>query len=95
MKPDLSLFPKLTDEAKFPAFIQAFEAAPQGTDIGEVMDFHYHPPVNQVQSFRNKCHWVYNILFNNVQTTEGRNILYKHRASKDGRAALHDLMRHS
>ena len=82
MKLDPSLFPKLTDEAKFPAFIQAFEAAAQGTDIGEVMDFSHCPPANQLQSFRNKCHWVCNVLFNNVQTTEGRNILHKHRVSK-------------
>ena len=95
MKPDLSLFPKLTDEGKFPAFYRAFEAAAYGTDLGEVLDFRYVPQPDEVPSFRNKCRWVYNILYNNLQTTEGRNILYAHRRYKDGQGVLRDLIRHS
>ena len=92
MKPDLSLFPSLSDEAKFPQWHQAFDAAAWGTNLGDVMDFGYNPTTAELPSYRNKCHWVYNILYNKVTTTEGRNILYKHRHTKDGKRVLHELI---
>ena len=87
MKPDLSFFPSLSDEGKFTQFYQGFEAAACGTGLGEVVDFSYRPPpgTNEEVSFRNKAMWLYYILYCKVTTTEGRDIIHRHRNTKNGR----------
>ena len=64
------------------------------TYLGEVLDFDYRPQAHERESFRNKCMWVYTFLEHTVHTTEGRNILDKHRMYSDGRAVLRDLDAH-
>ena len=97
MKPDLSFFPSLSDEGKFTQFYQGFEAAACSTGLGEVVDFSYRPPpgTNEEVSFRNKAMWLYYILYCKVTTTEGRDIIHRHRNTKNGRMVLYDLCRHA
>ena len=95
MKPDLNYFPKLTDEAQVASWHFKFKAAAYGTNLGDVLDSTYVVPPEEVVSYSNKCRWLYHILLNTVLTTEGRNILYRHRETKDGRQVLHDLLVHA
>ena len=95
MKPDLSHFPKLTDEGQVASWHFKFEAAACGTNLGDVLNPNCVVPPDELVSYSNKCRWLYHILLNTVMTTEGRNILYRHRESKDGRQVLHDLMVHA
>ena len=52
-------------------------------------------PGDPTISFENKVRWLYAILFDKVHTTEGRNILYKYRLTKDGRRVLFELCQHA
>ena len=94
MKPSLSYFPTLTDESKYPVWRRKFQSMCNGTNLGEVLSLTYRPNEEDLESFRNKCMWVYTVLEHTVHTTEGRNILEKHRARSDGRAVLRDLDAH-
>ena len=58
MKPDLSYFPTLNDDAKYPSWKRKFQAVCNGTNLGEVLDFDYRPQAHERESFRNKCMWV-------------------------------------
>ena len=91
MKPDLNYFPTLSDDSKCPSWKRKFQAVCNGANLGEVLDFDYRPQAHERESFRNKCMWVYTVLEHTVHTTEGRNILDKHRMHSDGRAVLRDL----
>ena len=85
----MNLFPELNDDGKFPAFYAELTAKAAGTDIADAIDFSFVPlPGDPTISFENKVRWLYAILFDKVHTTEGRNILYKYRLTKDGRRVL-------
>ena len=92
----MSSFPELNDNGKFPAFYEDLTAKAAGTDIADAIDFSYVPlEGDHPTSFENKVRWLYAILFDKVHTTEGRNILYKYRHTRDGRRVLLELCQHA
>ena len=93
MKPSLSYFPTLTDESKYPVWRRKFQSMCNGTNLGEVLLLTYRPNEEDLESFH-KCMWVCTVLEHTVHTTEGQNILEKHRTRSDGRAVLPDLDAH-
>ena len=95
MKPDISLFPVLNDDGKFPSFFRKLMAVMRGTDMGELLEEDYTPSPSEQASYRNKRLWLYTILDRNVHTTEGRDILERHRRSSDGLWVLSDLYAHA
>ena len=88
--------PELNDDGRFPAFHDDLNAKAAGTDIVDAVDFSFEPlPGDPMTSFENEVQWLYAILFDKVHTTEGCNILYKYRVSKDGRRVLFELCQHA
>ena len=94
MKPDLKLFPTLTDDSKFSAWYRQLTGVMMGTNVGEVKRFDYVPPREEAESFRNKCLWMFTVFDATVKTTSGRLILDNHRTTCDGRRVLRALCDH-
>ena len=95
MKPEIKLFPELKDDGKFPQWQRSFRTVCHATNIGEVLDPNYVPAPQDWVSYRNKSMWLYNVLYRTVSTVDGRNILYAHQATLDGRAAYLALCQHA
>ena len=95
MKPEVKLFPLLKDESQFSQWQRAFRVTCYATNMGDVIDPDYRPPPHEAQLFRNKIHWIFNVLWQTVRTIEGRNILYNHLGTLDGRAVYMALCRNS
>ena len=95
MKPDLSLFPILSDEAKYASWYKNFQAMAQGTTIRNAATFTYVPPPHELQSFENQGRWLFAVLWHCVRTTSGRDILANHLGNQDGRSALWELCQHA
>ena len=91
MKPEIKLFPLLKDDSRFPQWQRAFRMVCHATDMGETIDPDYRPSPHEAKSFRNKVHWLFNVLAQTVHTIDGRNILYNNLAMLDGRAAYLSL----
>jgi Collagen triple helix repeat (20 copies) len=88
MKPDMNLFPELKSAGDFIPWWRAFISTAHGTNLGEVVNFAYVPPPEELRSFNNKNKWVYTILYHKVKTTSGRLALENHLNTHDGRAVL-------
>ena len=95
MKPEVKLFPLLKDESQFSQWQRAFRVTCYATNMGDIINPDYRPPPHEAQSFRNKIHWIFNVLWQTVRTIEGRNILYNHLGTLDGRAVYLVLCRNS
>ena len=95
MKPEVKLFPLLKDESHFSQWQRAFRVTCYATNMGDVINPDYRPPPHEAQSFRNKIHWIFNVLWQTVGTTQGRDILYNHLGNLDGRAVYLALCRNS
>ena len=86
MKPEIKLFPMLKDDSQFAQWQRAFRITCYATNMGDVINPNYVPPPHEAQSYRNKVHWMYHVLWQTVRMIEGRNILYNHLSTIDGRA---------
>ena len=95
MKPEIKLFPTLKDDAKFPQWQRVFRVVCFATGMGEVIDPNFVPQPHEEKSFRNKLHWIYNVLSQTAHTIDGRNILYNHLSTLDGRAVYLTLCRNA
>ena len=91
MKPDMSLFPKLTDEADYLKWFCKFTAVADGTGVGDVCNFTCVPAPGDERSFQNKVKWIYSVLNEKIMTTTGCDLLLKHSPSRDGHLVLYDL----
>ena len=88
MKPDIKLFKALKEDSDYFRWEKHTHAMMGGTDMGELIDPAYVPPMDEALSFRNKCRWLYAIFDNLVQTSEGREIIRVHQHTQDGQAVL-------
>ena len=95
MKPDMSLFPKLSDDADYLKWFCKFNAVADGTGVGDVCDFSYVPAPGEECSFQNKVKWIYAVLNEKITTTTGRDLLLKHSRTRDGRMVLYELDRNA
>ena len=94
MKPDLSLFPILSDDAKYSIWYKGFQATTQGTTICHAANFGYTPQWHELESFHNQIRWMFTVLWHCVRTTEGHDIMHLHLSAQDGCTALWDLCQH-
>ena len=94
MKPDINLFPTLSDDAKFPSYIRTLIGVMRGTGMAEVAMADYVPPPEKAESYTNRCMWMFTVFDRTLKTTKGRTILDRHRRQSDGRAVLVDLRDH-
>ena len=94
MKPDLSLFPILSDDAMYSIWYKGFQATAQGTTICQAANFGFTPQWYEFESFQNQIRWMFTVLWHCVRTTEGRDIMHTHLPAQDGRTALWDLCQH-
>ena len=94
MKPDLKLFPYLKDDAHFTSWYKQLIGVMMGTNVGEVSLLNYNPQPHEIQSFANKCRWMFTVFDATVKTTAGRSILDANRRQCDGRMVLRQLCIH-
>ena len=94
MKPDMKLFPYLKEDSQFTSWYKQLIGVMMGTNVGEVSLQNYTPPPQEVQSFANKCRWMFTVFDATVKTTAGRAILDQNRTRCDGRTVLNQLRTH-
>jgi len=92
VKPDLKHFLSLTDEDKFPEWLDHTIHACSATTIADCVEWNYVPPPGERKSFNAKNKWFYFVLHNKVKTSTGRDILRQHREDMDGRMVLWRLV---
>ena len=88
MKPDLSLFPILNDEAKYSIWYKGFQAMAHGTTIHDAATFSHVPQPHEMESYGNQCRWLFVVLWHCLKITAGRDILNSYLPTQDGRSAL-------
>lgn len=91
MKPDLKYFQKLQDESDFSAWHEHTRATCNGFNMGECCDFRYRPQPHELESFNNKTKFFYTVMLNVIKIARGKAILYRNRATFDGRRVLFEL----
>ena len=89
MRPNMDLFPELSNDAKFAVWWDKFVAVCHGTGMSNCIDSQWRA-ANQFQAddFAARNRWMYAILKDKVSTIEGMHILRRFRDSADGRADL-------
>ena len=91
MKPDIKLFNNLKDDSDYFTWEKHIHAMLGGTDMGELLDPTYYPPPEDVESYRNKCQWLYAVFTKIIKTPEGLDIIRTHQSTRNGQAVLADL----
>ena len=80
---------------KFPMWWDTFSSVAQGTGCGRVISFVYVPNDEEYEDFWGQNQWIFVVLNNVIEFSEGKFILRKHHNSQDGRAVLVDLYKHA
>ena len=92
MKPELKLFPQIKDEDQCVPWHKKFYGVMKGTGMGDVANSNYSPQPHERESFLGKSRWMCTALDATLLTTEGRNILDRHRLRGDGQAVLKEFV---
>ena len=95
IKRDVTAFPTLKDEWYQDSWHQDFENQCSAQDFEDVIDPNYVPPdATAIKLFALKQKFMYAALNSKVQTSKGKEIVWKHQSTKDAQKAYDELRKY-